>query len=282
MQAADAEPDSGRAQGLRASGLKAEAKALALDARNSEALAHKAYLIDPHDWVSQEALFKSAIAAKPLDCGCEHYGYGLTLAQVGRVADGAEQFRAATDMLALWPDSQLALAEALVAVGKLDEAKPHFDAAIDLSRDSNFGQWLAATRGTETRDYTRAIAALRSPRLQMPAQTRAALLSGYQALASGDAHAKSKAIGMLLGIGGDNRIDAVATMLAALGASREALGLASQRPWLFWARSMRGALNDPGFPAVANQLGLMRYWKTTHTRPDICQSKDPPPFCRII
>ena len=34
---------------------------------------------------------------------------------------------------------------------------------------------------------------------------------------------------------------------------------------------MRGTLSDPGFPAVAAQLGLMKYWKTTHTRPDVCK-----------
>src|SRR3546814_242630 len=76
MQVAQVEPDSRRAEKLRAAGRRAEDRALALDRANSEALGHKAFLIDPHDWIGQERLFKSAIAAKPLDCGCEHYGYG--------------------------------------------------------------------------------------------------------------------------------------------------------------------------------------------------------------
>jgi hypothetical protein len=46
--------------------------------------------------------------------------------------------------------------------------------------------------------------------------------------------------------------------------------------------SVRGALSDPTFPAVAQRLGLIRYWRTTHTRPDICSGKAPPPFCRMI
>ena len=33
---------------------------------------------------------------------------------------------------------------------------------------------------------------------------------------------------------------------------------------------------------VAAQLGLMKYWKTTRTRPDVCNEKTPPPFCRMI
>ncbi|MGH6911171.1 MAG: hypothetical protein ACREEG_13370, partial [Phenylobacterium sp.] len=159
MQAAHAEHDSRRAEEMRAAGRQAEDKALALDPDNSEALAHKAYLIDPRDWVAQEALFKRAIAAKPLDCGCEHYGYGLKLESVGRLGAAIEQFRAATDMLALWPDSQLALASALVAAGRGEQAswpdsklalasalvatgrgeqaRSSFDAAIDLSKDLN-------------------------------------------------------------------------------------------------------------------------------------------------
>jgi len=26
----------------------------------------------------------------------------------------------------------------------------------------------------------------------------------------------------------------------------------------------------------------MRYWKTTHTKPDVCSARDAPTFCRMI
>jgi hypothetical protein len=45
---------------------------------------------------------------------------------------------------------------------------------------------------------------------------------------------------------------------------------------------MRAVLSNPGFPAVAERLGLMNYWKTTKTRPDVCEDKNPAPFCRMI
>ena len=282
MQASYAEQDDRRAEEMRAAGREAEDKALALDRTNSEALAHKAYLIDRHDWLSQEALFKSAIAAKPLDCGCEHYGYGLMLQNTGRLGDAIDQFRAATDMLALWPDSQLALANALVAADRVEEAKPHFDAAVELSTDPGFGQWVARSEGTDTHDYAAAVTVLRDPQQSIAEDTRAALLAGYQALESNAPQAKTKAVQQLLALPKEKQSDAVATMVAALGANHEALELASQRPWLFWRRSMRGVLNDPGFQAVANELGLMTYWKTTHTRPDVCSDTGPPPFCRMI
>jgi tetratricopeptide (TPR) repeat protein len=282
MQASYEEPDSRRAEEMRAAGRQAEDKALALDADNSEALAHKAYLIDPHDWTAQEALFTTAIAAKPLDCGCEHYGYGLLLQKAGRLGDAIDQFRSATDMLALWPDSHLALAEALVAAGRGEDAKTHFDAAIDLNTASNFRQWLTVSEGAESGDYAAAITAVRDPQLHFPEETRAALLSGFQALGSGDARSKAKAIGALVALPKDQQRDSVATMLGALGANHEALAIASERPWLFWLRTMRGVLDDPDFPAVANRLGLIRYWKASRTRPDVCVRNNAPPFCGTI
>jgi DNA-binding winged helix-turn-helix (wHTH) protein/Tfp pilus assembly protein PilF len=282
VQISAAEADSERAEAMRAAGREAEDKALALDRNNSEALAHKAYLIDRHDWVSQEALFKSAIAAKPLDCGCEHYGYGLRLKSVGRLGAAVEQFRAATEMLALWPDSQLALADVLVAANHGEQARAYFEAAIDLSKDPNIDKKITVTQGTETGDYAAAMIALRSPQFQIPKQGRIALLAGYEALAASAAQAKMKAVRGLLALPKDQQSETVATMLAALGANAEALQVASERPWLFWHRSMRGVLNDPAFPAVAQRLGLMTYWKTSRTKPDICLTKSEPAFCGMI
>lgn len=282
VQASKSESDPQRAKAMREAGIQAEDKALALDPANSEALAHKAYLIDQRDFVAQEALLKRAIAARPLDCGCEHYGYGLRLESVGRLNAAIEQHRAATDMLALWPDSQLALAIALVATGRREEAKPYFQAAIDLSKDPNFDQWLAVSQGIETGDHAAALTALRSPRFQISPASRAALLSGYEALASGDAQAKGSATRQLLALPKPEQNNTVINMLAALGAPREALLLASRKPWLFWRRTMRGVLDEPGFPAVADQVGLLNYWRTSRTKPDVCATKDEPPFCRMI
>jgi hypothetical protein len=45
---------------------------------------------------------------------------------------------------------------------------------------------------------------------------------------------------------------------------------------------MAGALRAPSFPGFAQRVGLMNYWKTTHTKPDICSGRDPPPFCAML
>ena len=126
--------------------------------------------------------------------------------------------------------------------------------------------------------------------LPISAELRAALVKGYRALASRDSGAKAQAVQALLALPEDQQRDAVARLLADLGANHEAFQIAARiatvkeypGPSLFWDRSMRGTLADPGFSAVATQLGLLKYWTTTHTRPDVCDEKAPPPFCRMI
>jgi hypothetical protein len=193
-------------------------------------------------------------------------------------------------MLALDPDTQFALADSLNVVGKREAAKQHFDAYIDLNADSVLARdALAVREATETGDYAAAMTALANPKLRMPAEQRAALLAAFRAMTSGNGVAKAQAVKVLSALPDDQKVPRVIKTLAALGASQEALqsfvaGLNSQYEWssLLWYPSMRGVLNEPAFPGIAERVGLMRYWKTTHTRPDVCSAKDPPPFCRMI
>ena len=45
---------------------------------------------------------------------------------------------------------------------------------------------------------------------------------------------------------------------------------------------MRGVLSAPDFPNVAQRLGLIDYWRTTHIKPEVCATNNPPPFCQTI
>ncbi len=258
----------------RASGREAADHAVAIDGRNSEALYIKAVLLD---------LFRRAVAARRLDCGCEHHQYGWMLVDVGRTAEGVEQLRQADDMLALYVYTPLTLANALVVAGKSDEAKHYFDAAIELAPDPGLANWLASHKATEIGD----IELLLDPKLPISAPTRAALVKGYRATTSRDAAAKAQAIQALLALPDDQQNDAVARLLADLGANRAAFQVAARiavgsGPSIFWYPEMRATLVDPGFPALAKQLGLVDYWTKTHTRPDVCAERAPPPFCRMI
>jgi tetratricopeptide (TPR) repeat protein len=273
------------AEQARASGRQAADRAVAIDGKNSEALYIKSMLVDRHDWLARESLLKRAVAARRLDCGCEHHQYGVMLANVGRTAVAVDQLRQANDMLALYVYTPLSLADALVAAGKSEEAKTYFNAAIELAPNSGFAKGIAVSEAMETGD----IAPLLDPKSPISDALRAALLKGYRALASGNSGAKAEAVQALLALPQAQQNDGVAMLLARLGADHDAFLIAARvavreypGPSLFWYPSMRRTLADPGFSAVAEQLGLMKYWKTSHTRPDVCNEGAPPPFCRMI
>lgn len=269
----------------RASGREAAERGIAIDSRNSEAMYIKAVLLDGHDWIGKEELFKRAVAARRLDCGCEHHQYGDMLSNVGRSIDAVEQLRQANDTLALYVYTPLSLANALVIAGKPEQAMPFFDAAIRIAPDSGLSNWLAMTKATTTGD----LQALLNPKFAMPPEQRAALVAGYRAMQSRDAGAKQQAVQALLALPAEQQNNAVVWLLADLGATHDAFRAASQvvkqdypGPSILWHPSMRRALDDPEFPALAEQLGLMKYWKATHTKPDICGDKSGPAFCSMI
>jgi tetratricopeptide (TPR) repeat protein len=277
--------NSQMADEARASGREAADRAVTIDSRNSEALYIKAMLLDPRDWIGREDLFKRAVAARRLDCGCEHHQYGSLLLSVGRIAEAVEQLHQANNMLALYVYTPLTLADALVVAGKPDEAKRYFDAAIDLALNAGFAKQIARRKATAIGD----INLLLDPTLPMSAELRAALLQGYRALASRDSGAKAQAVQTLLALTEAQQGDAVARLLADLGANHEAFQIATRLatqeypgPSFFWNRSMRGTLDDPGFPALVTQLGLLKYWTTTHTKPDVCSEEASPLFCQMI
>jgi tetratricopeptide (TPR) repeat protein len=278
--------DSRIADEARASGREAADRGVAIDSRNSEALYIKSMLLDRLDWIGREDLLKRAVAARRLDCGCEYHQYGWMLVSVGRTAEAIELLHRANDMLALYVYTPLTLAQALVIVGKPDEAKRYFDAAIDLAPDAAFAKRLVRYKATEIGD----LSPLLDATFPISAELRAALLQGYRARASRESEVKARAVEALIALPENQQREEVARLLADLGANHEAFEIATRiattqeypGPSLFWDQRMRGTLADPRFPAVAEQLGLLKYWTTTHTRPDVCNEKESPPFCRMI
>jgi DNA-binding winged helix-turn-helix (wHTH) protein/TolB-like protein len=66
-------------------------------------------------------------------------------------------------------------------------------------------------------------------------------------------------------------------MLAALGETQQALEAANStlnhqrfESWVLFTPVTRNLRQDPGFVGLASRLGLIRYWRDTSKRPDIC------------
>jgi len=270
----------------RATGRQAADRAVAIDPRNSEALYIKAVLLDQHDWLGREDLFKRAVGARRLDCGCEYHQYGWMLMSVGRTAEAIEHLRHANDMLALYVYKPLTLADALALAGKSEEARRFFDAAIELTPNAKSAKRLTLYKAMATDD----VDLLNDPELPISAEVRAALLKAHRAVESGDAGVKAQAVQTLVSLTDYRQSDTVARLLADLGAKQEAFKLASRiattwdypGPALLWDQKLRGILDDPGMPGLLTQVGLMNYWKTTHTKPDVCEEKAAPAFCAMI
>jgi tetratricopeptide (TPR) repeat protein len=280
---------NGTDEALRKEGLEAADRAIALDPSNSEAYAYKAALTDEFDLATQEALLKKALAARPLPCGCEHHLYGSFLMETGRVKDAIEQFRAGIAVLPLNGDTQFSLADALLNDGSLDEAKKAFDASADLDSDPTARQQMTVYAAPYTKDYAGAAKIVFDPKVPAPQKFRGVIGGAFQALASGSADAKTKA-SQTLGAAPLMNARLQVNLLALLGAPDVALskideslknngGLARSALWL---PSMDAARRAPSFPALLERAGLMRYWKSSHTRPDVCSDKNPPPFCSMI
>jgi tetratricopeptide (TPR) repeat protein len=265
-------------------------RAVSIDPSNSEAYVYKAMLLDKYDLAAQEQLLKKALAARPLACGCEHHIYGLFLLETGRIEDAVSQFRAGIAVLPLNAPTQFSLGDALMIDGSPDAAKQAYAAAADLDSDPTAPQQLTVQGAPFTGEYAAAAKIVFDPKVPAPKDFREAVGGAFQALASGSAPAKASAAQRLAAMPLMNP-DLQVSLLALLGASGPALqkidenvkqraGFARSALWL---PAMDAARRDPSFPALLQRLGLMRYWKTTHTKPDVCTGKGPPPpFCAMI
>jgi tetratricopeptide (TPR) repeat protein len=280
----------GRGGELRQEALRAADRAFQLDRSNSEALTYKSTLVDPDDLIGREKLLQQAVRARTLPCGCEHHFYAEMLIEVGRTNDAIAEFRRSIDILSLNSSSQLELGGALLVIGRPDQAKEHIAAAVELDNDPASPGRIRATLAPLTRDYAGAIKTINDPEHGAPPPIRLALTAAFRALQTNNPQAKTAAIAGLEAMPIAAHGGLYTALLGALGANRQALDSVvaaaeihrgDPRSSLF-TPMMAGALRDPAFSRVAGRLGLMNYWKTTRTKPDVCSARGPPPFCRMI
>lgn len=286
-------PQGQRQRQLLAEAAAAADRAIQLDPKNSEAYIFKNYLVPHNQLVVREDLLKKALSGRRTFDGAEHHFYGWFLLEVGRTREGLDELKRAIAVNPLNPETEVAIGNTLLILHHgADEAAQHYIAAAEMVPDPTYKESAAIESAPITGDYAAALKALGSGRdLGLAPQYKMAMTAANEALISGNAAAKARAAERVSALPADFMDQATVTTLGALGANRLALKQAEQmdqagvtvraRMWL-WYPSMSGALRDPSFPGVAERLGLMSYWRSTHTKPDVCLNNDPPPFCAGI
>jgi DNA-binding winged helix-turn-helix (wHTH) protein/tetratricopeptide (TPR) repeat protein len=272
----------------RAEATQAAARALRLDPRNSEAYAALGIgRVELRDFAGAEAYLRRAVSVRPTDCGCEHNVYGQMLAAVGRTDDAIDHFRRAQDMDPLAEYSSVELAHVLLADGR-PEGRRILRNIRETWPDSPDLPELQLQVALLDGNYPEALRLLADPRLERPAAVREAVGAAFRAIMSGDARRRREAAPPLIALVRDPTASdwLVTAAIALLGENRAALASVERDRSLvggvLFEPFFAAARRDPAFAPLAERLGLVRYWRQTGRRPDVCRAADAPGFCRML
>ena len=282
---------SAEAGQLRQQGTAAAHKAMRLDSQNPEGFMALAGLLPQGHYAEREALLKKALSVRPTECGCERQAYGDFLASVGRMQEAVEQYERARDMRPLAPFSNLRFSQALYIVGRNDEADRVLRSTLELWPDATSLRLLKIKSALWTRRYDEAIAELRAPDLPLTSTQRQALASAFAALKSSNPALRARSVADLQNFAADPRYNdkVVVGTLAALGDRAAALQAASnlvRSRGLFdvevlFEPNMAAASAEPGYAEFVSKLGLVSYWRSASSPPDICRDAAKPRFCSL-
>lgn len=282
---------SAEAGQLRKEAEAAARKSMELDSQNPEGYMALAGLLPLDRYAEREAMLKKALSVRPTECGCERQAYGDFLASVGRMDEAVEQYERARDMRPLAPFSNLRFAQALYIVGRNEEADRVLTTTLELWPDATSLRLLKIKSALWTHRYDDAIAQLGEPDLPLTSTQRRALADAFGALRSGNPALRAKSVAELEGFARDPRYNdkVVVGVLAALGARNEALTAAANLvrarglldAEVLFEPNLAAARSEPGYAELVRTLGLIGYWRSAPSPPDICRGVAPPRFCSL-
>ena len=281
------EASAGQKDGFRREAANAARKAIVLDPSNSQAYEVLAAL-EPRNSVSREQLHAKSVAVRPGDCGCEHVGYGAFLAGVGRLGEALDQFERARDMVPTSVSVNASLAEGLYALRRDDEATRLIAPILEIWPSSQQMHEAIVRTAFWTGRIEPALQSLANPATHFTAAEREAYASGLRALKSG-APERARAASRLNELAAEPgaRRAMLITALAALGADREAMALASALfgttgspdQFVLFEPALAATRQTEQFAALADRIGLVRYWKESGKLPEFCAVEGPPAIC---
>lgn len=293
-----AEPDrqSPRAAAGAVTGAEADAalaKALALDPTNTLAWHAKVYRVPKTDFVAMDTAFRRALAARPSFCGCVYHDYGYFLRGMGRSREALRMIERQRDLAPLEPGVYAARAQMYAGYGRLAEARQDLARATTLELDPAMTQSVVVSNAIWLKDYKGALASLDKQPIKGPPALAEAIKAGFRALDGGDGATRSaaaRAVGEQAAKCGCVSSFSI-RMQAALGDAQGALDALNANARKFpppflgtitWDPVLADARRLPGYAALAERIGLVRYWRATKTRPDFCGEPNAPPVCGMI
>lgn len=145
---------------------------------------------------------------------------------------------------------------------------------------------------TWTGRYAEALETLSRRKTDLSVEERNVLTLVFEALQSGSAQANTAARKLVQSLARDPSADhsLLISALAALGADREALAIASslidRNSWsanaVLFEPPLARARQSADFGTIVQRLGLSAYWKATGRLPDFCRQAIAPPVCRTF
>lgn len=289
---ASQDASGGAASQLRSESERAAKRAIELDDRNSEAYAVLADLKPESDYYGREKLFVQSVSVRPGDCGCEFVDYGFFLAEVGRNAEALRSLKRAHDQVPFSADVNASLAELQLMTGNETDAQETIRTMETVWPKYSWLQSVLVRSSLWTKEYDGALRILADPDLKFSDEERQYYAAAIRALRSGNPAAKVAAARQLQELGRGANVDyplLIAT-LAALGADREAMGVAtsifgprgSPSQYILFDPPLAAMRRTPEFAALVERMGLVAYWRKTGHKPDFCREANAAAICRSL
>jgi class 3 adenylate cyclase/tetratricopeptide (TPR) repeat protein len=286
------EVDPANAPALREEAQAQANRALALDAKNSDGYAARARLLPSAEWMEREKNLRLALSLPAAGPDPQVF-YAQMLPEVGRLKDAAAHAQKGATLLPWDPDALAFSALLLSQSGRTDDAGLALTQSLQMAPNNpvvqtfRFHMYEGLGRWDDALNILNDEAA-RPPQLAQEEDLNAARLF-ILAMKSEDGPAKAAARAAEFASVQKDRSHLMAAIshLSALGFVDDAYRLAQQYPpsagsddlsMLFTplAAPMR---QDPGFMALAAELGLVGYWKSAAKWPDFCTEADLPYRC---
>lgn len=271
--------------------------ALAVDARNIDALAARCFVMPPFGRFVEDEVFLERLRRAP-GAGDGRRYIGWLLRQTGRLREGLEATESCYRLDALDPMSANLLALARMASGRVAEAVPLYEDLVARIPDMSFPissllrayaflqDWAAVDRllalaaQRPLREFQDTVPFVRAKRDPTPGNI-GAWRSEFEARVArtGGVDVARLVYAAHLGLVDEAYRLADNARLGPAGTADDIMGPDGYRTALLFQGNMPELRNDPRFPRLCARLGLVEFWLTTGQWPD-CAAEVPYEFER--